>query len=539
MKPQTVSLEITLALLAGLTVLLTAGHPPEVDEEVYLDLARQILAHPALPYAWERAMQPWEGGSFLFAHPPLHWSWVAACMSVFGDSSPVILRLVAGLPPALLLGWSAGRLARRTVPEPGLAAAAWLLSPVTLLALAAGLMVDLTAVALASAGVAAWREALEPHGRRLQLVLAGLLLGLALGTKYPMVVAALAVALHAWRLGLMRAAWPLWLALGLTWGGVELWIGLGEGAFHPWVVLAHAGDIARGPLLGRLLGTLARAGLALAPLLWLGKRRLLGAAILAAFFLAIALPPELSPGQLAFLGGCTFLGSLWAVQAGAALVAAWRLPDLGTEQGPVARVDAADSLRRHDDLLLGAWALGTLLAVGFGHNYAAGRYLLPAILPLACLVGRHARPRALAGPLLGVWAVLAVVMVVAAARYAWALQGLAEQVNRQGKGFFTGEWAFRATLDRAGWEPVVPGQEWAAGALVATPTSAGVGPLPWERLTPVDHLEATDRFPLRLADQAAAAGWYGETLGPLPLGWSFGPLERVELYRVSGEGEGP
>jgi hypothetical protein len=201
----------------------------------------------------------------------------------------------------------------------------------------------------------------------------------------------------------------------------------------------------------------------------------------------------------------------------------------------VALVDTADSLRRHDDLLLGAWALGTFLAVAFLHNYAADRYLLPAMLPLACLVGRHARPRALASPLLGAWAVLAVFMVVAAARYAWALQGLAEQVNRLGKGFYTGEWAFRATLDRAGWKPVVPGQDLPAGALVATPTSAGVGPLPWERLTPVDHIESDDHFPLRLADQPAAAGWYGETLGPLPLGWSFGPLETVEVYRVTGE----
>jgi hypothetical protein len=531
-KPQTVSLEITLALVAGLTVLLTAGHPPEVDEEVYLDLARQTLAHPALPYAWERAMQPWDGGAFLFAHPPLHWSWIAACMAVFGDASPVILRLVAGLPTAMLFGWAAGRLTRRTAPEPGLAAAAWLLSPVTLMALAAGLMVDLTAVALASAGVAAWRESVEPGASRVWLVLAGLGLGLALGTKYPMAVAALAVAVHAWRLGRLRTAWPLWLALGLTGGAIELWIGLGAGALHPWVVLAHAGDIARGPFLGRLLGTLARAGLLLIPLLWVGRLRWLAAFTLAALALALALPPELSPGQLVFLAGSALLGAAWAVQAGSFAVQAARppRPDPGAEA--VTPLADAVFVRERDDLLLGAWALGTLLAVALGHNYAAGRYLLPAVLPLACLVGRHARPRVLAGPLLSLWAVLAVAMVVAAARYAWALQGLAERVTKLGTGFYTGEWAFRATLDRAGWAPVVPGEELPTGTLVATPASAGVGPLPWERLIPVEHFESPDRFPLRLVDQTSAAGWDGETLGPLPLGWSFGPLETVEVYRV-------
>ncbi len=522
-------LDLWLPLVCALVVLLCCGRAAVVDEEIYLFLARQLRQDPLHPYEFWRAMQPWHQAApwFEFAHPPLHWTWLAAWMSLLGERSLPLLRVCAALPPALLLGWAAGRLVRRCCPRPGLVAAAWLASPVTLLALSAGLMIDLSATALATAGVAAWRETLHHGGERQRawLLAAGALLGLGVATKYPMLVLALAVGLHALRLGRLRSSLPLWLAFFGCWGAVELWIGLAHGGFHPLTVLAHAGEIGRGPMSGRFLGVLVRLGLAMAPLLLLLHRQralLTGAMFLGSAAVVWALPPELSEAQTGWLAFLALLGAIWLINVCRAL-----LPR---------RKD-----RHQDDWLLGCWVLGVLLAVVLGHNFASGRYLLPAMLPLACLVGRrlegHGLARAVAPVLLGVWAVISVAMLIADARYVRAVDDLARVVIRDHEpGWFTGEWAFRYRLERAGWQAVVPpehGGELPPGAVVVTPTHAGAGPLPLERLELLDTLDSDDSFPLRTNDVTARVGYYGETLGALPLGWRRAPLEQVQIYRVA------
>ncbi len=521
-------LELLLAAAAGVVVLLCAGRAPVVDEEVYLFLAARLAEDPLHPYAFSRAMQPWGGGAetFLFAHPPLHWAWIAGWRAIAGDAWVPLLRVLTALPPALLLGWATARLARRTARHPGLAALAWLASPVTLLALAAGLMNDLGATALATAGVVAWREAFEGDDSRTRLhwlVGAGVLLGLAAATKYPMLVLAFVVFLHAIRTKRLPWSWPLWAAMLATWGAVELWIGVAHGGFHLGAVLLHASEIARGPLSGRILGVLVRAGLALAPLLVLQSARpaLTGACVMAAVALTWALPPELSTLQTTVLATMALFGALWFMHGLAAL-----------------RPRGKD--KRHDDFLLGLWVVAVLLAVALGHNFASGRYLLPAMAPLACLAARRLASMRLclhvAPALIGAWGVLSVAMVVADARYANALEDLAVQVTeRHEPGWFTGEWAFRHTLERAGWryaKPAERGGDLPAGAIVVTPTHAGAGPLPWGRLEEIEVLPSDDHFPLRITDVTGRVGWYGETLGALPVGWRSAPLEEVTAYRV-------
>ncbi len=516
-------LELLLPLLAGLVVLMSSAHAPVVDEEVYLWLAGAFAEDPARPYGFARAMQPWAGGeeTFLFAHPPLHWVWVALWSSLAGERL-WLLRALAALPPAMLLGWAVARLARRTRAG-GVAGALWLASPVTLLALASGLMIDLGATALATAGVAAWREAVGASSdarRRPWLLAAGALLGLGVATKYPMLLPALAVGLHALRLKRLRDSGPLWAVMFAVWGAVELWIGLAHGGFHLGVVLLNAGEIARGPLAGRLLGVLVRTGLAMAPLLLVvaGRRSLTVAAVLGAALLAWALPPELSTLQVTVLAVLGLLGGLHLAQAGRALL-------------PI------DKDPHQDGFLLGCWVLAVMLGVGLGHNFASGRYLLPAMAPLACILGRQLRrqrlAQAMAPALLGVWAVIALAMLVADLRYAKALDGLAQRVTQDREpAWFTGEWAFRWRLERAGWRAVTPDSELPSGAIVVGPDHAAPGPLPWERLVELERLDSDDAFPLRLTDSIGRVGWYGETIGALPLGWRRAPLESVTVYRV-------
>ncbi len=520
--------ELLLPLAAGLLVLITCAHAPVVDEEVYLQLAGFFAEDPLHPYGFSRAMQPWGDGAetFLFAHPPLHWAWIATVQALVGPDRLWLLRACVALPPALLLGWAVGRLARRATRSPGLVAAVWLASPVTALALASGLMIDLTATALATAGVVAWREALAARGSpaRLRWLLgAGLLLGLGAATKYPMLVLALVVLLHAVRLRRLPWSWPLWAAMALSWGAVELWIGLAHGGFHLGVVLLNAGEIARGPLPGRILGVLTRTGLALAPLLLItsGRRIITAASVLGAAALAWALPPELSGLQIAALALLGLLGAHHLVLAGA-------------------RLATPSEDEHHDGFLLGAWVLLAALAVAAGHNFSSGRYLLPAMAPLACLLVRGVRlnviAQRMAPALLGLWAVISAAMLLADHRYARALDDLATVViETHEPALFTGEWAFRWRMEQAGWRYATPAMIDAglpAGTIIAGPSHAAPGPLPWEQLDELEVLHAADSLPVRVNDSFGRVGWYGETLGALPVGWRRAPLDEITIYRV-------
>ena len=70
------------------------------------------------------------------------------------------------------------------------------------------------------------------------------------------------------------------------------------------------------------------------------------------------------------------------------------------------------------------------------------------------------------------------------------------------------------------------------GAVVVAPLNAGAGVLPLERLRHLDTLRSSDRFPLRLVDVPGGIGYYGETLGALPVGWRVAPLEEVGVFEV-------
>jgi hypothetical protein len=267
-----------LALAAW--VLVAAGKLPVVDEESYLDIGRQLAGAMGDPYGWWRRWQPWgadpAGDVYLYAHPPLHLWWVALCEQITGSLWGQ--RLLAALPPAVVLGASGGAVAERVLSRPGLLVL-WLGAPVVVLAAQSGLMIDLGAAALTTAAAAAWLR----QGRAGALA-AGALLGLAGGWKYPSLVLWVAIGADAWRRGRWGALALAAGAFAAVWGGLEGWLALRYGRVHLLHVLATAPQIDRGPLGGRALGVLLRLGLLASPLLLLGlrgrwPRALAGAAI--------------------------------------------------------------------------------------------------------------------------------------------------------------------------------------------------------------------------------------------------------------------
>lgn len=494
MKPSRWLPLLCLLLLAVFAV----GALPMLDEESYLDMASQVASHRGQPYGWWRAWQPWgndpAGDTSLFAHPPLHWLWLSLWQPMLGDG--FALRLVSAGPWALLLGWAVGRLCELHLERPAVGAVLWLCSPVVLLGLQLSLMVDLPVLALSTAAVALW-SARKPE-------LAGALLAAACFVKYPALVIWglwIPLAIREPRV-LLRAAWPF----ALLFAGSQAFLYASTGHIHLLHVLEHAGEIGRGPLMERAIGTLVRLGLTLTP--GAGSPTAAGVA---------ALPAGLSVLGLELDGG-VLLTALLAGWGGALLA--------------MAALALKDSHRR----ILGLWALLCVGAVIFGHNYVGGRYLLPATVPLALLGAQHLERwlpeqlRAYGGLVALPWAVLGLAMVHAERKHAQAWAELAEAIVLASpeKGVFTGEWTFRYVMREKGWTyhspaPLPP------GSLIAVPKHASPG------LHPEGEQLWAGEFGgpgLRLVDLEQGVGYHAETLGPRPLAWSEGPLASGQLIRV-------
>ncbi|MCK6513524.1 hypothetical protein L6R46_00505 [Myxococcota bacterium] len=504
-------MRLRLAVACALLVAVAATRPPVLDEEVYLNIAAQLQGHPWRPYDWWRPMQPWGDepapDAFLFAHPPLHLLWVSLWTALL-PWGPA-LRLAVATPFALLLGVAAGDLLRRESPRAQRGAWLWLVSPILWLALQSGLMIDLGVVALSTAALAASLRAREAPDRPGWEWAEGGLLALACLWKYPALILVFVLSLDALRSG--RRPGRAIFSFGLIFGGVQLGLAALYGAPHLLHVLSEAAQISRGPLLGRAIGAVARLGVALSPilLLTLGLRGKIAVITLSVPLTLIALQNGaytlVDHGLMALflIGGLSALGL-----------------------GIVALTQPGRSW------LYGAWALAVVIGVIVGHNYASGRYLLPAVLPLAILGAERLSRRAL---ILGVlpWFALAGASSVAEQRQAQAAVNVVAQLTaaEPTPGLFTGEWTARWALSRAGWRFVSPGAALPPGALYAEPLHSSPAARP-PGLVPVAVFESPDRFPLRINDPERGVGLHAETLGALPLGLGLGPLERLTLYEA-------
>ena len=183
------------ALLAALALTAAnAAKPLVIDDPIYVEFARQALAHPGDPYGfevyWYRTPEPAIGFGWV---PPVLSYWLAGAIALFGEH-PFAWKLSL-LPFALALTGSFAFLLGRWAPPlatPGLFLLA--LGPAVLPSL--NLMLDVPALALGVLGYALFVCAGERRDARVALV-SGLALGLAMQTKYSAVVYPALVLAHA------------------------------------------------------------------------------------------------------------------------------------------------------------------------------------------------------------------------------------------------------------------------------------------------------------------------------------------------------
>jgi 4-amino-4-deoxy-L-arabinose transferase-like glycosyltransferase len=516
---------LVLAFVAAAVAVLLVCPVPVLDEESYLDIAGQLTA--SRPYDWWRPWPPWGAGreadAFVYAHPPLFLWWVHVWSRLGGVVAAT--KVAAGLPWALLLGWGVGRLAERTTRRPWLAAAVWIACPITVLGLQRGLMPDLMLASLETIAVVAWVEAGQDGARRrtVWLVGGGIALSLAILTKYPAAVLVPVLLLHArFTEGGLRRTLPFWVAAAVPLLLVEGWLWWAYGRPHLWEVLSRAGEIPRGPLGGRALGSAVRLalGVTMLPLLVAPVRSLWLPAVAGAGVLVLFGAPEGTTAvEMAVLVAFAAAGLVAVLLAGRGAMSAGRREDVVP----------------HDGLLMGGWAVAVVLAVVVGHNFSAPRYLLPAMGPLALLVTRAVERRGEGRTLLyagaAVQGVLALLISTSEHHFFLAGDAVARQVAAatEEPGRFTGEWSFRWRLQHAGWTFLAgdapPSGSWVAGPMESSPQAL---PESWV----ATETMAAGGLPLRVVDSANGVGLYGETIGALPLGWRSGPLEEAVLWRV-------
>lgn len=179
-KPPGVWLPI---LWAALLTVLNCGKPATVDDTAYLLAAEQIRVQPLDPYGyelfWYKAPQP----AMEILMPPVVPYWMALGSRLTGLALP--LWKLSLFPFALVLAFSLRYLLSRWAPSTaGYLLPAILLGPAVLPML--GVMLDVAALALGLASLCLTLSALDSPYRWQRLVVAGIVLGLAVQTKYSM-----------------------------------------------------------------------------------------------------------------------------------------------------------------------------------------------------------------------------------------------------------------------------------------------------------------------------------------------------------------
>ena len=536
---------ILLAVAVLACLLPFSSKAFNVDDTLFIYIARQITQHPLDPYGfkvnWFVDAVPM---SLETKNPPLAAYYIAAAASVVGWSERALH--FAFLLPALGVVLGTCRLAQRFTNSPLLAAAATLLTPVLLVS-ANSVMCDTVMLALWLWAVIFWIEGLEPQ-KPGYLAVSALLIALCALTKY--FGMALIPLLGAYSLVRQRRlgswAWYLLLPIAVL-TGYQHW----TKAAYGLRMISEAAHMSAGVRQARQSSALAKTlvdlsfvggcmlpALTFAPILWPRKKiiAVCVASTIAAFLISsgrIALGEMLWPYD--FYGHWLLVGSeLMLFIAGGLSVLALAFADAWK------RKDA-------DSLLLMLWVAGTFIFTGFLNWAINARSVLPLIPATGILLARRVdavqansirwRPAVLAAPLavagaVSLWLTWADTELANSARIAAARIEQKTQ-NQPGKVWFLGHWGFQYYMESFGALPVVvddPPQQ--PGDFLATAGDRLLFEVRPEFVASRDVIEIPMRLGITTIQSELGTGFYDSDLGPLPFAVGPVPPEHYELIRL-------
>jgi hypothetical protein len=537
--------------LALLYTLLNALKPLHMDDTAHYYYAARIAAHPLDPYGFQVFWyeQPQDANHVLT--PLLSDYWWAVAIRLFGDR--VWLWKLWLLPFSLVFVFACYRLLCRIAH--GLAlplTALTVLSPTFLPSL--NCMLDVPALGLSLYAVLLFLEACD-RSSLAQSVLAGLVAGCAMQTKYTALLAPATMLLYAVLFGKLRQGLVAAGIAALLFIGWEGLVALRYGESH---FLHHAHDqsdtlvdklLMPMPMLnvvGGLMPAVVLLGLAA-----LGRTRAVrlawGGAVVLGYFLIAFIPERFALYSSRFvIGGKFTLGDV--VFASFGVVACAVVGAMLCRLGRLARKDwwvrfRAGRYRLEGFLIL--WlALEAAGCLALSPFPAARRAMGLVVVATFC-VGRLASltsrttPRrrlvwviALFGMLLGL------VVYLADLRDAYAsktgAEGAAAWIEAQGRPgavWYVGHWGFQFYAEQAGMQPVVPNRtQLQKGDWLVVPDklinqqTIQIAPQATEL---VEVYTVEDWLPLR-----TVPGYYG---GYAPLEHKEGPRLTVRVYRVTAD----
>jgi hypothetical protein len=380
-----------IVAVALLFTLLNTWKPLVIDDSIYVIYARQIVEQPSDPYGFEVQWGLRPTPAMDVVVPLALPYWIAGAMTIVGESAAGWKFLL--FPFALLLAWALALLFNRFASgfeKPLLLVTVF--SPALLPSF--NLMLDVPALSLSLAALAVTVGGCESD-RSPRAVLAGLLAGVAMQTKYTALTAPVALVLYAVFAGRLR--WGL-IAVGVALAFFSTWEALlyanygvshflrGAEQLAAIPALVTPGDRAIG--LASLLGAVAPAQLLL--VLLARKARaptfLAAQAGIAIVFAALAALPQ--PGEPHHVIHTASLGSdhpELVLCFGLGLAVIWALGRCSLSLVPAARGSGEAQLASR---FLLAWLLTELGAYFVLGPYLAARRVIPIFVVGMFLCGR-------------------------------------------------------------------------------------------------------------------------------------------------------
>ncbi len=439
--------------LAAVLTLLNAIKPAVVDDTAYLFFARHLAQHPAEPYGftlfWNTAPQP----AMEILMPPVLPYWLAVGIALFGEHL-FLLKLWLFPFAWLLCRATAWLVARFASGQKVIGLVVIVLSPAV--SVLFNFMLDVPALALGTASLATLIWGCE-HRRLWPIVGAGFLAGLAMQTKYSLLILPPVL---IWYAILHRRWFEAFLAVAVAsavfWGW-EWWLmqkyGQSHFLFHVKGSSGESGRVSdamnmRVSLVQPLLGQFG--GLMVGVSLWVAagtrfKLAIVTAIVCASFLAPILLLPHGQWPSAAF----TFqlFGLFILVNYSDAI---WRL---------------CRTAGFRDTAFLVGWVLLEVVGALGLSPFPAARRMLGVCFAMSLLGARAVSvngrsPRfAAIGPVLFALGFFAVDCWDA--RPEKVLAERAAEIARPTPGgtvWFSGHWGFQYYCDRTGMKPVLPGQ---------------------------------------------------------------------------------
>jgi hypothetical protein len=453
--------------LALIVTLANMAKPVVVDDTAYLAYARHMAQDPLDPYGfeifWYAAPEPAIG----VLAPPVLPYWLALGIRLFGEH--IGLLKLWHFPFLLLLAFALQflvlRFARGTER---IALPLLILSPAVLPMV--NLMLDIPAAALGLTALALFIRGCD-RGDLKRVVLAGLIAGIAMQTKYTAMLAPAAIGWYGLthrRLGfavlagglsvLVFASWEAWLVQ--KYGESHFLHHLREQSSGNWLLEKSA----LGPgLVGNLGCFAAGFGLLIGGCLRAPRQCLAAAAILWCVGLALVLVLPLHDTILR-IGSVrlSLAATLWKPTGTTVLIAA------ALASGRLLLVPPASrrffGLRRSpDSWFIAGWVLVELAGYFALTPFPAGRRVIGLTLAIGILSFRCVRLLRFHPPrwMLGFALVPGLVLAAVDTWDAFPEKTLPEQeviAVSDGRTWFAGHWGFQYYCERAGFMPIVPGR---------------------------------------------------------------------------------